>query len=164
MTKFLFFIIFLASSILASAQDPLRADANESDIINKSVKEKLGKLYQLQLVLTELDSIKANSELQTEGIDAINVDEEKLLQSSRNLECSIEPLLLYSFKRIRITTRNKIGIVNVNSDACGGCSNKIPQKQLHDINYYKKVVVCEYCGRILIAPKLAASVRLLKNY
>ncbi len=164
MTKFLFFIMFIASSILASAQDPIRADANKSDIINKSVKEKLRKLYQLQIVLTELDSIKAKSEQQTEGIDAINVDEEKLLQSSRSLEYLIEPHLLSSFKRIRITTRNKIGIVNVNGDACGGCSNKIPQKQLHDIKCYKKVVVCEYCGRILIDPKLAASVRLLKDY
>ena len=40
-------------------------------------------------------------------------------------------------------------------DACGGCFNKIPPQRQLDVRMHKKVIVCEYCGRILIDPELA---------
>ena len=67
----------------------------------------------------------------------------------------IEPRLLTSFKRIRKNARNGLGIVYVQRDACGGCFNKIPPQRQLDIKMHKKIIVCEYCGRILIDPELA---------
>ena len=40
-------------------------------------------------------------------------------------------------------------------DACGGCFNKIPPQRQLDIKMHKKIIVCEYCGRILVDPELA---------
>ena len=40
-------------------------------------------------------------------------------------------------------------------DACGGCFNKIPPQRQLDIRMRKKIIVCEYCGRIMIDPELA---------
>ena len=40
-------------------------------------------------------------------------------------------------------------------DACGGCFNKIPPQRQLDIKMHKKIIVCEYCGRIMIDPELA---------
>ena len=60
-----------------------------------------------------------------------------------------------SFKRIRKNARNGLGIVYVQRDACGGCFNKIPPQRQLDIKMHKKIIVCEYCGRILIDPELA---------
>jgi hypothetical protein len=71
------------------------------------------------------------------------------------LEVKIEPRLLTSFKRIRKNARNGLGIVYVQRDACGGCFNKIPPQRQLDIKMHKKVIVCEYCGRIMIDPELA---------
>ena len=68
---------------------------------------------------------------------------------------TIEPRLLSSFKRIRKNARNGLGIVYVQRDACGGCFNKIPPQRQLDIKMHKKVMVCEYCGRIMIDPELA---------
>ena len=73
----------------------------------------------------------------------------------QELETKIEPRLLQSFKRIRKNSRNGLGIVYVQRDACGGCFNKIPPQRQLDIRSRKKVIVCEYCGRILIDPELA---------
>jgi len=70
-------------------------------------------------------------------------------------ETKIEPRLLQSFKRIRKNSRNGLGIVYVQRDACGGCFNKIPPQRQLDIRSRKKVIVCEYCGRIMIDPELA---------
>ena len=67
----------------------------------------------------------------------------------------IDSRLLTSFKRIRKNARNGLGIVYVQRDACGGCFNKIPPQRQLDIKMHKKIIVCEYCGRIMIDPELA---------
>ena len=82
-------------------------------------------------------------------------EEEKLKSKAKDLETKIEPRLLSSFKRIRKSARNGLGIVYVQRDACGGCFNKIPPQRQLDIKMHKKIIVCEYCGRILIDPELA---------
>ena len=81
--------------------------------------------------------------------------EETLKAKAKELETKIEPRLLSSFKRIRKNARNGLGIVYVQRDACGGCFNKIPPQRQLDIKMHKKIIVCEYCGRILIDPELA---------
>lgn len=81
--------------------------------------------------------------------------EDMLREEEKNLELSIEPRLLAAFKRIRKNCRNGLGIVYVQRDACGGCFNKIPPQRQLDIRMRKKIIVCEYCGRIMIDPELA---------
>lgn len=83
------------------------------------------------------------------------VEEERLKEKAADYELKIEPRLLTSFKRIRKNARNGLGIVYVQRDACGGCFNKIPPQRQLDIKMHKKIIVCEYCGRILIDPELA---------
>ena len=82
-------------------------------------------------------------------------EEDKLKAKAKDLETKIEPRLLGSFKRIRKNARNGLGIVYVQRDACGGCFNKIPPQRQLDIKMHKKIIVCEYCGRIMIDPELA---------
>ena len=79
----------------------------------------------------------------------------KLREKAKVLETTIEPRLLQAFKRIRKNSRNGLGIVYVQRDACGGCFNKIPPQKQLDIRMRKKIIVCEYCGRIMIDPELA---------
>ena len=82
-------------------------------------------------------------------------EEEKLKAKAKEYETKIEDRLLTSFKRIRKNARNGLGIVYVKRDACGGCFNKIPPQRQLDIKMHKKIIVCEYCGRIMIDPELA---------
>jgi putative zinc ribbon domain protein len=99
----------------------------------------------LDLKKSELDEI----------VSETKAEEEKLREKSKVLEAAIEPRLLTAFKRIRKSSRNGLGIVYVQRDACGGCFNKIPPQRQLDIRMRKKVIVCEYCGRIMIDPELA---------
>ena len=94
------------------------------------------------------------SELQ-EIIEENRQEEERLRDKCKALELNIEPRLLTSFKRIRNNTRNGLGIVYVQRESCGGCFNKIPPQRQLDIRMRKKIIVCEYCGRIMIDPELA---------
>ncbi len=100
----------------------------------------------------DLEAKKAELE---EIISETKHEEEKLREKSKQLETTIEPRLLQAFKRIRKNSRNGLGIVYVQRDACGGCFNKIPPQKQLDIRMRKKIIVCEYCGRIMIDPELA---------
>ena len=94
------------------------------------------------------------SELE-EIISETRVEEDNLRDEAKILESTIDYRLLSSFKRIRKNSHNGLGIVYVQRDACGGCFNKIPPQRQLDVRVHKKIIVCEYCGRILIDPELA---------
>jgi len=82
-------------------------------------------------------------------------EEERLREHAKEIEFLIEPRLLTAFKRIRKNARNGLAVVYVQRDACGGCFNKIPAQRQLDIRLRKKIIVCEYCGRILVDQELA---------
>ena len=90
-----------------------------------------------------------------EIVEETRAEEDKLKEKVKDLESKIETRLLTSFKRIRKNARNGLGVVYVQRDACGGCFNKIPPQRQLDIKMHKKIIVCEYCGRIMIDPELA---------
>lgn len=100
------------------------------------------------------DLEQKKSELE-EIISETRQEEEKLREKAKKLESTIEPRLLTAFKRIRKGARNGLAVVYIQRDACGGCFNKIPPQKQMDIKLRKKIIVCEYCGRIMIDPELA---------
>ena len=135
----------------------------EIELCNKKIKEALAKieereatLQQAKQLMEERKQVLVEKQGELEAImQETREEEDKLKEKSRALEEKIEERLLTSFKRIRKNARNGLGIVYVQRDACGGCFNKIPPQRQLDIKMHKKIIVCEYCGRILIDPDLA---------
>lgn len=82
-------------------------------------------------------------------------EEENIREKAKGLEPLIDAYTLAAFKRIRKNTRNGLGIVTVQRNACGGCFNRIPPQRQLEIKMHKKIIVCEYCGRIMIDAALA---------
>lgn len=82
-------------------------------------------------------------------------DEEHLREQAKALEPKVDARTLAAFKRIRKNARNGLGIVYIQRNACGGCFNRIPPQKQMEIKMHKKIIVCEYCGRIMIDPELA---------
>ena len=134
--------IELCNKKINDAQKRIAEKNSELELNHSVLAEKQG---DLDIKKGELDEI----------IDETRAEEEKLREKAHDLEAKIEPRLLTSFKRIRKNARNGLGIVYVQRDACGGCFNKIPPQRQLDIKMHKKIIVCEYCGRILIDPELA---------
>jgi len=91
-----------------------------------------------------------------EIISETRTEEETLREKAKQIETLIEPRLLAAFKRIRKSARNGLSVVSVQRDACGGCFNKIPPQRQMDIRMGKKIIVCEYCGRIMIDTDMTA--------
>lgn len=107
------------------------------------------KLHDNEHVLSE-----KKSEL-NEIVSETRQDEERLRVQAKEIEQRIDERTLKAFKRIRENARNGLGIVYIQRNACGGCFNRIPPQKQMEIKMHKKVIVCEYCGRIMIDPDLA---------
>ena len=124
--------------------------------LTKLINDRKDEIEELQRLLADrkADFQEKRGELD-EIIAETRQEEEKLREQVKKLEQDIDPRLLASFKRIRKNARNGLGIVYIQRDACGGCFNKIPPQRQMDIKLRKKIIVCEYCGRIMIDPELA---------
>ncbi len=123
---------------------------------NEKISERQADLDKVQATITDRQADLVSKRAELDDIMQETRDAEAdLKERAKELETKIEPRLLQSFKRIRKSARNGLGIVYVQRDACGGCFNKIPPQRQLDIKQHKKIIVCEYCGRILIDPELA---------
>ena len=135
----------------------------EIELCNKKIREANARIAEKKEELAANQEVikerEGDLELKKGELDEImeetRAEEDKLKEKVKDLESKIETRLLTSFKRIRKNARNGLGIVYVQRDACGGCFNKIPPQRQLDIKMHKKIIVCEYSGRIMIDPELA---------
>jgi len=104
-----------------------------------------------RLILEERQADLANKKSELDEIIADTKKEEEVMGKKRiQIEGMIEPRLFTAYEKIRGNARNGLAVVTVERDACGGCFNKIPPQRQLDIGSRKKIIVCEYCGRILV--------------
>ena len=109
------------------------------------------KVADAQMRLTELKTaLKEKKDELHSLVEGTEKEEEQLLQRSADCEKLVEDRLLVAYKRIRKNARNGLAVVGIFDEACGGCFNRIPPQHQLDICTHKKIIVCEYCGRILV--------------
>lgn len=117
--------------------------AKDNDVAAKVAQAQM-RLNELQASLTE-----KKDELHS-LVEGTEKEEEQLLKRSAECEKYVEDRLLIAYKRIRKNARNGLAVVGIFDEACGGCFNRIPPQHQLDICTHKKIIVCEYCGRILV--------------
>ena len=130
----------------------------EIELYNKKIKEFQVQIEEKKVVISEsegtLNERKSDLENKQGELDEIISDtqkeEEGLYKKLEKTQLIIEDRLLMAYKRIRSNARNGLAVVPVQRDACGGCFNQIPPQRQLDIKSRKKIIVCEYCGRILV--------------
>jgi len=130
----------------------------EIELQNKRIREaqkiKAEKEVNLETSSKQYEEKKTDLEAKKAELDDIiaetHKDEEALTKKAGELAKNIEERLLTAYRKIRNNARNGLAVVTVDRDACGGCFNKIPPQRQLDIRSRKKIIVCEYCGRILI--------------
>ena len=103
----------------------------------------------LNIKKTELDGIIIETEK----------DEQRYMAMSNEYRQYIEDRLLAAYERIRKAERNGLAVVTVERGACAGCFNKIPPQRQLEIKMRKKIIVCEFCGRILVDEAMAQEIK-----
>lgn len=99
-----------------------------------------------------IEDLKCKKE-ELESIVEETTKEEAVLRKKREeLAEKIDKRTLTAYDKVRTNARNRLAVVTIQRDACGGCFNKIPPQRQLDINSNKKLIICEYCGRIIVSP------------
>jgi len=130
----------------------------EIELFTKKIKELNVQIEDKKIIIAESEATLAERSFDLENkkseLDEIILDtqkeEEGLHKKHEKVENLIEDRLLTAYKRIRANARNGLAVVPIQRDACGGCFNQIPPQRQLDIKSRKKIIVCEYCGRILV--------------
>ena len=136
----------------------------EIELAEKRLKEYAAGIKAKKLQLEEAENLSKEraadlaakkAELESIEVETAPQVAEYEVQRERVL-AKIDERLLAAYERIRRNVRNGLAVVTVKRDACGGCFNRIPPQRQVDIRQGKKIIVCEYCGRILVADPEAA--------
>ena len=130
----------------------------EIELYNKKIREFNFQMDEKKVLIGESEASLADRQADLDNkkseLDEIISDtqkeEEGLYKKSDKIQAIIEDRLLTAYKRIRSNARNGLAVVSIQRDACGGCFNQIPPQRQLDIKSRKKIIVCEYCGRILV--------------
>jgi uncharacterized protein len=139
----------------------------EMQLAEKRIREYTDALSGKKLQIEESEAIlnerKSDLEIKKSELNDIveetEIEEKELAKRSDELQSRIEDRLLVAYQRIRKNARNGLAIVQIERDACGGCFNKIPPQHQLDIRMHKKIIVCEYCGRILVDSDITSMIK-----
>lgn len=132
----------LAEKNIREAQERIKVKEDEIEAAKEELSDNQGILEEKKKELSDI-------------VSETKQEEEAIMIKTKEIEPMIDDYTLKAFKRIRNNAHNGLGIVSVQRDACGGCFNRIPPQRQLEIKMHKKIIVCEYCGRILIDPALA---------
>lgn len=123
---------------------------------NRIIEQKASEIEDTKNAIADREQILADKKSELDEIvSETRQDEENLREKALALEPQIDARTLAAFKRIRKNARNGLGVVYIQRNACGGCFNRIPPQKQLEIKMRKKIIVCEYCGRIIVDPELA---------
>ena len=131
----------------------------EIELAEKRLKEYAAAIKGKKALLESSEAVVADRNIdltakrnELESIEAETADQVAALEGkAAKAKTKIDERLLAAYNRIRRSVRNGLAVVTVKRDACGGCFNRIPPQRQADIRQGKKLIVCEYCGRILVA-------------
>ena len=123
----------------------------EIELCEKRIKEAAADVKVKKKAIEDAQAVLAERKV---DLEAKQKELESLTAQSEKAAAKIDDRLLAAYKRIRRNVHNGLAVVTVKRDACGGCFNRIPPQRQMDIRMNKKIIVCEYCGRILVSNQL----------
>ena len=129
------------------------AEKNISEIKERIFEKKNELEIVKEKIAVRTDDLKAKKEELATIVEATSKEEEKLCKEREACAAKIDARTMSAYDRIRKSNNNHLAVVSVfNNDSCGGCFNTIAPQRLIDIAANKKMIICEYCGRILVNP------------
>ena len=131
----------------------------EIELADKRLKEYAAGIKTKKTSLEEAQALREEraADLEAKKNELASIEAETAPQvaeftaQAQKIGSKIDERLLTAYGRIRRNVHNGLAVVTVKRDACGGCYNRIPPQRQADIRAGKKIIICEYCGRILVA-------------
>lgn len=106
----------------------------------------------------ENDLVIKQKELK-EIVEKTQKEENELNEIKDKIAQKVDKRLLGSYERIKRNMRNGFAVVATERDACGGCFAVVPPQRVNEVKQFKKIIVCENCGRILVDQEMVDKVK-----
>ena len=145
--------------------DSLNKEIENQDLLRQIAEKHIGeakerifeKKNELEVVKEKIavrtDDLKAKKEELDTIVESTSKEEERLRANRDACAEKIDARTMSAYDHIRRSSNNHLAVVSVfNGDSCGGCFNTIAPQRLIDIASNKKMIICEYCGRIIVNP------------
>ena len=129
------------------------AEKNISEIKDRIFEKKNELEIVKEKIAVRTDDLKAKKEELATIVEATSKEEEVLRANRDECAAKIDARTMSAYEHIRQSSNNHLAVVSVfNGDSCGGCFNTIAPQRLIDVASNRKMIICEYCGRILVNP------------
>ena len=129
------------------------AEKNISEIKERIFEKKNELEIVKEKIAVRTDDLKAKKDELATIVEATSKEEETLRANRDECASKIDERTMSAYEHIRQSSNNHLAVVSVfNGDSCGGCFNTIAPQRLIDIASNRKMIICEYCGRILVNP------------
>ena len=116
----------------------------------ENIEEIKVKIKETKKLIKERNDVLKSKKADLDVLSGESQDEEKKLDTlKKKASKKIESSLLLSYEKLVERQRNGLAVVKVKRSACGGCFNVVPPQRQAEIKEKKKIILCEYCGRIL---------------
>lgn len=134
----------------------------EIQLLEKHIKQYVEEQKEKKATIESVNAVLADKKIaykeKKEELDTIDKETSKDIEmydkQAETVAEDVDERLLLAFNKIRTIMKNGLAVVTVKRDACSGCFNRIPPQRQLDIRMSKKLIVCEYCGRILVSDEL----------
>ena len=121
--------------------------SGENEVKIEEIKEEI---KATKKVIKEKNGVLKSKKEDLDVLSDESQEEEKKLDTQKTKASKkIEASLLLSYEKLVERQRNSLAVVKVSRNACGGCFNIVPAQRQAEIKEKKKIILCEYCGRIL---------------
>ncbi len=113
------------------------------DVSKKAISEREAELKE------EEDGIREEQEMLMERLAEVQEDLEELKTERERTASNCEGSLVKKYERLYANKRD-FAVVRVENSHCKGCNMRLPPQVVNDSLNPAKLVVCNYCGRMLV--------------
>lgn len=129
--------------LIASLEEREIAGMEKLETAKKTLVEREAELQE------EEHSVREEKQMLEQRFGEVQEELNALLAERERIASAIDPSLRSKYERI-FANKGDFAVVHVEKDHCSGCHMKLPPQVINDALHPDKLVLCNFCGRLLI--------------
>ncbi len=135
--------IAAAEKIISGLEDREIVLMEQAEASKKGITERESELKE------EEGGVREEKEMLEERLGEVQEDLDKIVADRGRITSTVNPALLTKYDRL-FKNKGDFAVVQVEKDHCSGCHMRLPPQVTNDALNPAKLVICNFCGRMLI--------------
>jgi len=135
--------IAAAEKLISGLEDREMVLMEQAEVSKKAIAEREAELKE------EEGGVSEEKEMLEERLNTVQGNLNKLIADRQQITSTVNPALLSKYERL-FKNKGDFAVVQVEKDHCSGCHMRLPPQVTNDALNPAKLVICNFCGRMLI--------------